>query len=155
MKDIKDDEIQFVANHYKENKLNTDDAWKKFNKGKHRTRIISIRHIAVAAMAVFAICIVAAIVVSNLNTNISVISKGTVTKVAADTISVSKQDSTKIFRYNREPIANVMSDLSAYYGCRFIVNDSTKRVSGEFEVGSAKEAANVIERALDVKIRIE
>ena len=49
MNKINDDELQFVAKHYKQNCLNTNRAWKRFKRINGTQQHSSRRKIAVAA----------------------------------------------------------------------------------------------------------
>ena len=155
MKRINDDELRFVVEHYKENRIDTEKAWKKVkahiaNEPRRRWRI-SVVAASVVAVAVVA---VACFVIGYGNNK--PVRKQNDTPVTVDTVPVkSKGDSIVVFRFADEPVGSALRRLSAHYGKRLTSSDSTKILSGEIEAASCDEVVSIIESTLNIKITVE
>ena len=158
MKKINDDELNFVVKHYKENRLDKDTAWKKLKQhtGKMQTQSIW-KGISVAAsiLLITGIAIVC-IVVSYNHFKSAPEQPDSIVEQTADTIkTIVKSDSIKVFKFNEEPVGNVLRELSNYYGKALSSADSTKKLSGEIEATSCEDAVSIIESTLDIKIVVK
>lgn len=61
---------------------------------------------------------------------------------------------TGIFRFNNTPINVVLKEISEYYHVTLTANDSTKRLSGDFEVSDLRGVIELLEQALNLKIHV-
>ncbi len=158
MKKINDEEFNFVVEHYKENRIDTDSAWKKF---KQRNNIKSSRNnwksLSIAASVLFMTSITIACIVTGYNPFKSVIRQpNNSDKPLVDTIPDKVvNDSVKVFKFNDEPVGKVLKELSSYYGKTLSTSDSTKVLSGEIEATSCEDMVSIIETTLDIKIKVE
>lgn len=153
MKNINEEELQFVAKHYKQNSLDANSAWKRFVKRTGYKSTDKYRRIAVAASVsvVFGFAIAGGIWYAN-----------TIETTPAVTVPASpeyrfikKHGKTVILKYDNEPIGNVLKELSAYYGKQISTSDSTRRISGEIEASSMEEIVEILEVTLNISIEVK
>ncbi len=158
MKKISDEEFNFVVEHYKENRIDTGSAWKKF---KQKNNIKSSRSnwksLSIAASVLFMTSITIACIVTGYNPFKSVIRQpNNSDRPLVDTIPDKVvNDSVKVFKFNDEPVGKVLKELSSYYGKTLSTSDSTKVLSGEIEATSCEDMVSIIETTLDIKIKVE
>lgn len=153
MKNINEEELQFVAKHYKQNSLDADSAWKRFVKRTEYKSTDKYRRIAVAASVcvVFGIAIAGGIWYANtIETTPSV-----TVPVSPEYRFIKKHGKTVILKYDNEPIGNVLKELSAYYGKQISTSDSTRRISGEIEAVSMEEIVEILEVTLNISIEVK
>lgn len=153
MKNINEEELQFVAKHYKQNSLDADSAWKRFVKRTGYKSTDKYRRIAVAASVcvVFGIAIAGGIWYAN-----TIETTPTVTvPVSPEYRFIKKHGKTVILKYDNEPIGNVLKELSAYYGKQISTSDSTRRISGEIEAASMEEIVEILEVTLNISIEVK
>lgn len=153
MKNINEEELQFVAKHYKQNSLDADSAWKRFVKRTGYKSTDKYRRIAVAASVcvVFGIAIAGGIWYANtIETTPSV-----TVPVSPEYRFIKKHGKTVILKYDNEPIGNVLKELSAYYGKQISTSDSTRRISGEIEASSMEEIVEILEVTLNISIEVK
>lgn len=153
MKNINEEELQFVAKHYKQNSLDADSAWKRFVKRTGYKSTDKYRRIAVAASVcvVFGIAIAGGIWYANtIETTPSV-----TVPVSPEYRFIKKHGKTVILKYDNEPIGNVLKELSAYYGKQISTSDSTRRISGEIEAASMEEIVEILEVTLNISIEVK
>lgn len=153
MKNINEEELQFVAKHYKQNSLDADSAWKRFVKRTGYKSTDKYRRIAVAASVcvVFGIAIAGGIWYANtIETTPSV-----TVPVSPEYRFIKKHGKTVILKYDNEPIGNVLKELSAYYGKQISTSDSTRRISGEIEAASMEEIIEILEVTLNISIEVK
>ncbi len=153
MKNINEEELQFVAKHYKQNSLDADSAWKRFVKRTGYKSTDKYRRIAVAASVcvVFGIAIAGGIWYAN---TIEATPSVTV-PVSPEYRFIKKHGKTVILKYDNEPIGNVLKELSAYYGKQISTSDSTRRISGEIEAASMEEIVEILEVTLNISIEVK
>lgn len=153
MKNINEEELQFVAKHYKQNSLDADSAWKRFVKRTGYKSTDKYRRIAVAASVcvVFGFAIAGGIWYANtIETTPSV-----TVPVSPEYRFIKKHGKTVILKYDNEPIGNVLKELSAYYGKQISTSDSTRRISGEIEAASMEEIVEILEVTLNISIEVK
>lgn len=153
MKNINEEELQFVAKHYKQNSLDANSAWKRFVKRTGYKSTDKYRRIAVAASVcvVFGIAIAGGIWYANtIETTPSV-----TVPVSPEYRFIKKHGKTVILKYDNEPIGNVLKELSAYYGKQISTSDSTRRISGEIEAASMEEIVEILEVTLNISIEVK
>ena len=157
MNKINDDELQFVAKHYKPNCLNTNRAWQRFKRISGTQQHYNRRKIAVAASITFAVGIAVAAGIIGYH-NYMLPQKPIHNKILADsaitiiTYEHEECDTTDVFRFNHTPINEVLNELSRHYNTKLTTNDTTKSVSGEIEAAKVEDAIEVLETTLGVKI---
>lgn len=153
MKNINEEELQFVAKHYKQNSLDADSAWKRFVKRTGYKSTDKYRRIAVAASVcvVFGIAIAGGIWYAN-----TIETTPPVTVPASPEYRfIKKHGKTVILKYDNEPIGNVLKELSAYYGKQISTSDSTRCISGEIEAASMEEIVEILEVTLNISIEVK
>lgn len=155
MNKINDDELQFVAKHYKQNCLNTNRAWKRFKRINGTQQHSSRRKIAVAASITLAVGFAVAAGIIGYH-NYMLPQKPIQDKVWADSAitiyEYEECDTTDVFRFDHTPINEVLNELSRHYNTKLTTNDTTKSVSGEIEAAKVEDAIEVLETTLGVKI---
>lgn len=153
MKEINEDELRFVARHYRNGRLDTDKAWKQFQSLRGGEKLSGRRLWAVAASIALAVGIALACVVIGNNYHKGQ-SQPSETTVGTD-VRPQLTDSLKVFRFHNEPIGVVLRELSAYYGRTFVTEDTTRRVTGEIQADSPETAVDILEQILGIKIEEE
>lgn len=158
MKENKDDELQFVVDHYKEGHKNSDTAWKEFLGLSGLSVKTSNKRWLVAACITFAAIMAVA-------ATVFIVHRGTIKptapsvnteKVVTDSLkedSVQVKDSVKVFRFDNTPVNLALKDISDYYGITLEASDTTKNISGEFEAKDINEAISLLEATLNIKIK--
>ena len=149
MKNNLDQDLDFVLKHYEENKFDTGDAISKFHAKTGTThRILIGRRWWAAAAAVFA----AAFVLFAGGYGIySLVQKGQV-PVAQTSES---HTAPHIFVFDNTPLADVLEELSGYYGRKLTAPASDKCLSATFPEDSLGVIVAAIETALEIDITIE
>lgn len=153
-----DKELKFVLSHYKEERMNTDVAWKKLATKIPHTKTVKYKRLAMTASITFFVGLLFAIGIYFIQsykeiktpTNPNVNRNDTTIQTLVNDSTLN--DSSIVFHYKKEPINNVLRDISSIYNSNLVTNDTTKRVTGEFEVNSLEEAINILEMTLDIKI---
>ena len=156
MKKINDDELNFVVKHYKENRINTDSAWKKLKQQNAIKSSHSVwKSISVAATVLLITSIAIACIVTGYNPFKSSpqlpTDSSSIETIPANVIN----DSVKVFKFTNEPVSDVLKEISSYYGKTLSTSDSTKFLSGEIEAASCEDIVSIIESTLDIKIKVE
>lgn len=158
MKENKDDELQFVVDHYKEGHKNSNSAWKEFLGLSGLSGKTSNKRWLVAACITFAAIMAVA-------ATVFIVHRGTIKptapsvnteKVVTDSLkedSVQVKDSVKVFRFDNTPVNLALKDISDYYGITLEASDTTKNISGEFEAKDINEAISLLEATLNIKIK--
>lgn len=135
MKEINDDELQFVVRHYEEGALDTDRAWKRFRLRTHAPAReggevhqfsplrndrgwLSFRRIAASVSIAF---IVGASVASGLwyVRQQTTADEASTTTTPATTIPyryLQPQAESIVLKYDNAPLDDVLDELSSYYG---------------------------------------
>lgn len=157
MKKINENELDFVVKHYKEDRINTEAAWKKFKK---RNVIMKSRKswksISVAASVLIITSAAIACIVLGYRPFKSAPKATHSATIQTDTAPAKVVDKKiKVFKFDKEPIGKVLKKLSAYYGKSLSTTDSTKVLSGEIEATSCEDMVSIIESTLDIKITME
>lgn len=154
MKTINEDELRFVAKHYKGGRLNTAKAWKKYRTLSGQTERGKMKRFAIAASILFMATMAIACIYWTQNHRIP-ISHDTEETVPMDTTeNMKKINNIKVFRYENQPINYVLKDLSQYYGHKLSANDTTKHLTGELQADSLEVVVDMLEETLDIKISI-
>lgn len=158
MNNINDDELRFVASHYKRNCLDTRRAWRRLQTLRGNNRRPLARRIAVAASVVVAVGIAVAAGIIGYR-NYMLPRKTMPTIIPADSATTiyekSENDTTDVFRFDHTPINQVLNELSRHYNRQLTASDTTKSVSGEIEATSVEDAVDVLETTLGVKIEMK
>lgn len=154
MNEIRDNELRFVARHYKEGRMNVDKAWQKYQATTGCDGTQHYRRWGVAAAILLSIGLaVACIVISRHKT--TRISPESRTPVVVDSDTVCRQtkaDTVKVFHFDNTPIKEALQEVSAYYGCSLTANDTTQCVSGDISATSPNEVADILETTLGIEI---
>lgn len=146
MKHVNEDELQFVAKHYKEGRLNKEAAWEKIQQRISKRRHFEWRRYAVAA----SVMLVAGMAIGGVAW---MYKHGMSVSGIEELVQKSQADSTKVFYYDKMPVNNVLKDLSSYYGVTLVTSDTTKCVSGELEASGIDEMIDILEKTIDIEIK--
>lgn len=170
MKEINEDELQFVARHYEEKALDTDRAWKRFRMltGQNTHRIsASTRRISASTRRIAASVSIALIVGASLACGVWYArhwnASPTTPEVQTTTANMpfrylQPAGDSIILKYDNAPIEDVLSELSAYYGREVVLQDASekgRRIAGEIEATSLEEVVEILEATLDIEIEIQ
>lgn len=163
MKEINEDELQFVARHYEEKALDTDRAWKRFRmltgQNTHRINASTRRIAASVSIALIVGASLACGVWYARHWNAS----PTTPEVQTTTANMpfrylQPAGDSIILKYDNAPIEDVLSELSAYYGREVVLQDASekgRRIAGEIEATSLEEVVEILEATLDIEIEIQ
>lgn len=170
MKNINEDELQFVARHYEENALNADSAWQRFRSITGRkmhsisapTRRLSISTRRVAASVSIALIVGGSVACgfwySRQQAALLDTPTTAPTAVNASYRYLQPNEESIILKYNDAPIEEVLSELSSYYGRTIVLQSASasgRQISGEIEATSLEEVVEILEATLDVEIEIQ
>lgn len=168
MKEINDDELQFVARHYKEDALNTDRAWQTLrnsvpassasNQLQHRLGTGTRR---IAASVSIALIVGASVACGfwyahRWNAQPAAPEAPTAT-VNTPYRYLQPAEESIVLKYDNAPIEDVLGELSTYYGREVVLKDvsaSGRHISGEIEATSLEEVKEILEATLDIEIEI-
>ena len=153
IKSPKDNELDFVLQHYIENRFSPDEAMKKI--GAERTsRHIAMRH--VMAIAASLLCLV---VMGAVSWQLGV--WGSAEHVAEDrppvkaevTVAASADDqSVPNFHFDDTPLPEVLSEIGQHYGVKLQASDTTRHLTGDFTGEQLDDIIESIEEVLGVNI---
>ena len=160
MKKNKEDELQFVVDHYKTGHKNVDNAWKEFKGMSGITQSGSRKRLLVAASIAFAavMAVAATMFVVRSIGNGSPKSSPNIERALPDTVSKAKTDSVKtkkgpvVFYFDHTPVNAAIRKVSDYYGVSLTASDTTKMVTGEIEAHNINEAIDMLETTLGIEI---
>lgn len=170
MKEINEDELQFVARHYEEKALDTDRAWKRFRMltGQNTHRInASTRRISASTRRIAASVSIALIVGASLACGVWYARHWNVSPTTPEVQTTTANmpfrylqpaGDSIILKYDNAPIEDVLSELSAYYGREVVLQDASekgRRIAGEIEATSLEEVVEILEATLDIEIEIQ
>ena len=154
MKKNKEDELQFVVDHYKTGHKNVDNAWKEFKGMSGITQSGSRKRLLVAASIAFAAVMAVAatmfVVRSKSSPNIERALPDTVSKAKTDTVKTKK--GPVVFYFDHTPVNAAIRKVSDYYGVSLTASDTTKMVTGEIEAHNINEAIDMLETTLGIEI---
>lgn len=157
MSEIREEELRFVAKHYKKGRLDTRAAWRRLQMLQGRPSGNHRKWVAVAASVALAIGIAVACVLVNMHRSPSSSILMPKDSVRVEPDSVAKKisvDSTKVFHFQDEPINQALEEVARYYGKDLMASDTTKHISGDIQAESIEEAAEVIGQTLNITISI-
>lgn len=162
MKEINDDELQFVARHYEEDALDAERALRtvrqRMGRGTHRLSS-AVRRIAasVGIMLIVGASIACGFWYTRQQANLLDAPEAPAASVNAPYRYLQTNDESVVLKYDNAPIADVLDELSAYYGHKLVLQGSAaeRRISGELEATSLEEVVEILEATLDVHIEIE
>lgn len=134
MKEINDDELQFVVRHYEEGALDTDRAWKRFRQhtggsaresGGVRRLSLPMRRLSLPMRRIAASVSIALIVGGSIACGLWYVRQQTATEATettATTVATSyrylqPRAESIVLKYDSAPIGDVLSELSSYYHC--------------------------------------
>lgn len=170
MKEINDDELQFVARHYEENALDSDRAWRRLRQrtgSKHRRTFAlagagwstSARRTAAAASILLIVGASVACGIWYVRQQAATpdVPAPTATAPTAPYRYITPKAESIVLKYDNAPIDDVLRELSSYYGRQLVLLGETTRsrcISGEIEATSLEEVVEILEATLDVKIEL-
>ena len=160
MKKNKEDDLQFVVDHYKTGHKNVDNAWKEFKGMSGITQSGSRKRLHVAASIAFAAVmeVAATMFVVRSISNGSPKSSPNIERPLPDTVSKAKTDTVKtkkgtvVFHFDHTPANAAIRKVSDYYGVGLTASDTTKMVTGEIEAHNINEAIDMLEATLGIEI---
>lgn len=140
-----DKELDFVLQHYEENRFDPDKAIRRIQPAGPRRRY---RWIAVAASVLCLTVMAATWVWQTAWPSASPADVPAVTAVATpDTVQVSGS-----FHFDATPLPEVLRALGHHYGVQLAASDTTRCLTGDFSGETLGEILAMIENVLDVTI---
>ena len=167
MKEINDDELQFVVRHYKEDALNADRALRTlrqrvlpFSQANQPTRSISTATRRIAASVGIALIVGASVACGVWYARQQTASRPQYPAASLTTPYryLQVKDESVVLKYDNAPICDVLSELSTHYGRTLVLQSasaSDRRISGEIEATSLEEVVEILEATLDIEIEIQ
>lgn len=154
---IDEDDLLFVVQHYKRNRLNEQSAWKEFSRITKNKPAGKPHRLAIAAsLTLIASVILATGIYFNRRLpNNSYAPRPISTEQKTGNTSLEANDSTVVFHFADKPINSVLTELGTYFGKNLSANDTTKRITGEMEISTLEEATNILECTLNIIITVE
>ncbi len=151
MKELDDKQLEFVAGNYKPGSFDTVRAMDRFHKehpqyGVHRRWWMAVA----ASVAVVAVGFAAGYAVHSSRPAQE--APAVMTEPAVLNPDVAQ---THVFVYDSAPLADVLSELSAYYGCTLKTDSKGKALTATFPDDDVDFIVSMIEKALDVDIIVE
>ena len=141
----KDQELRFVAHHYRKGLFSPEKAMKQLKQPARR--IPMLRWVAVAAsmlcLAVFAV------IVTWQAANPTVPAKSP-SPAATDQHTLAQP--TVSFHFDDAPLPDVLDHLGRYYGVKLKATNTEKHLTGDFAADSLDTIIDMIEEVLDVEI---
>lgn len=157
MKEINDDELQFVARHYEEDAFDTERALRSVRQRSGHS--MPIRRIAatVGITLIVGASLACGFWYSRRQAAVLDAPEAPAASVNAPYRYLQTKDESVVLKYDNAPIADVLGELSAYYGCALVLQDSAtdRCISGEIEATTLEEVVEILEATLDVHIEIE
>lgn len=169
MKEINEDELQFVARHYKEDTLNTERAWRTL-----RQRVLPssathlpTRRLSTATRRIAAAVSIALIVGASVACGLwysrqqAVVPDAPVapsTTVATPYRYLQAKGESIVLKYDNAPIEEILNELSTHYGRTLVLQSASasgRCISGEIEATSLEEVVEILEATLDIEIEIQ
>lgn len=170
MKEINDDELQFVARHYEKNTLDSDRAWRSLRQrtGSQHRRTFSLfgperspfaRRTAAAAsiLLIVGASVACGIWYVRQQTPTPDVPATTATAPTTPYRYITPKAESIVLKYDNAPIDDVLRELSTYYSRPLVLVDETAHdrcISGEIEATSLEEVVEILEATLDVKIEL-
>lgn len=177
MKEINDDELQFVARHYEENGLDAERALRTVRqrmapsarrKTDGETHLSSsTRRISASTRRIAASVSIALIVSASVACGVWYARHWNTQQATpeAPTASVNTPfrylqpaGESIVMKYDNAPIEDVLSEVSTYYGRQLVLQSasaSNRHISGEFEATSLEEVVEILEATLEIEIEIQ
>ena len=160
MRKNKEDELQFVVDHFKTGHKDVGTAWKEFTGMSGITQLGSRKRPLVAASIAFAavMAVAATVFVVRSIGNGSPQTSPHPERVIPDTVSKAKADTVKtkkrtvVFHFDHTPVNAAIRKVSDYYGVSLTASDTTKMVTGEIEAHNINEAIDMLETTLGIEI---
>ena len=160
MKKNKEDELQFVVDHFKTGHKDVGTAWKEFTGMSGITQSGSRKRPLVAASIAFAavMAVAATMFVVRSIGNGSPKSSPNIERALPDTVSKAKTDTVKtkkgpvVFYFDHTPVNAAIRKVSDFYGVSLTASDTTKMVTGEIEAHNINEAIDMLEATLGIEI---
>lgn len=167
MKEINDDELQFVARHYKEDALNADRALRTL-----RQRVLpssranqTIRRLSTATRRIAASVSIALIVGASVACGVWYARQQAASAPQSPASALTTpyrylqvKDESIVLKYDNAPISDVLSELSTHYGRTLVLQSasaSDRSISGEIEATSLEEVVEILEATLEIEIEIQ
>lgn len=168
MKEINEDELQFVARHYKEDTLNTERAWRTLRQrmlpssaANLSTRLSTATRRIAAAVSIALIVgasVACGLWYSRQQTAAPDAPAAPSTTVATPYRYLQAKGESIVLKYDNAPIEDVLSELSTHYGRTLVLQSASasgRCISGEIEATSLEEVVEILEATLDIEIEIQ
>lgn len=183
MKEVNEDELQFVARHYEEEALDTERVWRTLRQrtghvtshlGSAARRGLSFRRVAAAVgvLLVVGASIACGFWYSRQQKPVDTMPAATSTPIVDTPYRyLQTKDESIVLKYDNAPIADVLGELSTYYGRELVLKGAPagtpsetsdgegsgggRRITGEIEATSLTEVVEILEATLDVEIEIQ
>ena len=151
-KKLKDEELDFVLQHYEEKRFSPDEAMNRIGVPARR---IALRRIVAVAASLLCLVVMAAVVSWQLGVwggtepiveeRPPVNPKTTVSASADDTAAPD-------FHFDDTPLPEVLTEIGRYYGVELQASDTTRHLTGDFTGEQLDDIVATIEEVLGVNI---
>lgn len=150
MKEIKNEELEFVAKVYDHDKFDTEKAISRFHAGHSATSPRRWWITAAASVASVAVAFAAGYAI-----HLSNIASSTPETVTQQLILNPDVATTHTFVYEEANLTDVLCELSSYYGCSLKADSYNHQLTATFPDDDINLIVSIIEKALDIKITVE
>lgn len=141
----KDSRLDFVLRYYQEGKLNTQEAIRRIAPRRERRSVR--RWVAVAASLAALAVIAATLTIGPLSG-----SKAPSAENSQPAATLQQPPRPASFHFDDTPLPEVLQTMGDFYGVRLEADDSTKRLTADFDTLSLEHNLQMIEETLGVKI---
>lgn len=151
MNEIKEKELEFVVKSYDSGRFNPEKAISKFHASHRGSQLRRWWMTAAATAASVVIAVAAGITIHHFE----MVTSAKDAPHAETLIFNPNVAATHEFIYEAAPLDEVLSELSAYYGCSLKTDAHGKVLTATFPDGDIDFIVSMIEKALDVDITVE
>ena len=141
----KDQELRFVAHHYRKGLFSPEKAMKQLKQPARR--IPMLRWVAVAASM---LCLAVFAVIVTWQAAYPTVPAKSPSPAATDQHTLAQP--TVSFHFDDAPLPDVLDHLGRYYGVKLKATNTEKHLTGDFAADSLDNIINMIEDVLDVEI---
>lgn len=152
----KDNELDFVLQHYEENRFSPDEAMNRIGARRPAQRI-SLRRIAAVAASLLCLAVVAAVISWQFGvwgSSLSVTEERTPVSTETTVAATADNKAVPNFHFDDTPLPKVLDEIGQYYDVKLQASDTTRHLTGDFAGEQLDDILKTIEEVLDVNISL-
>ena len=151
-KKLKDEELDFVLQHYEEKRFSPDEAMNRIGVPARR---IALRRIVAVAASLLCLVVMAAVVSWQLGVFGSAkpaVERSSPVNTEINIPASADSNPAPNFHFDDTPLPEVLSEIGQYYGVQLQANDTTHHLTGDFTGEQLDDIVASIEEVLGVNI---